>query len=121
MTTKFLTFTLMGALLALTIGTLLPGEETAAIQRWLGANNQIHPLAHFVLFILISALLTSLLRGRAAWLPLAICLIPAIGTEWLQHFSFQRHPRLADVGIDMAGASMGWLMVQLGRSHFCRR
>lgn len=115
MTAKILVAALTAALLILAAGTLMPGEYEAAIQRWLGASNQIQPASHFVLFVMIGGLLSWLLRHRAPWLPLALCLIPALGTEWLQHFSSHRHPGLDDVGIDMLGASVGWLGVRLAR------
>lgn len=115
MKVKILAPALAAVLSILVAGTLIPGEYEAAIQRWLGASNQIQPASHFVLFVMIGGLLSWLLRHRAPWLPLALCLVPALGTEWLQHFSSNRHPRLSDVGIDMLGASLGWLIVQLTR------
>lgn len=115
MRAKIVSPLLIGVFLTLLVGTLLPGEYKAAIQRMLGASNQIQPIAHFVLFFLLGVMLSWLLRDRSPWLPLAICLLPAIGTEWLQHFSPQRHPRLSDVGVDMSGALVGWSLIQISR------
>jgi VanZ family protein len=40
----------------------------------------------------------------------ALCL--ALGSEALQFFATDRHPRWLDVGIDMAGAVVGWGVVR---------
>ncbi|WP_251978020.1 VanZ family protein [Salinicola avicenniae] len=107
------TSALAGLGLILIVGTLMPGDAKAAIQRGLGLGNLIQPVAHFTLFVGLAFLLSQRLRRLPIWLPLLICLVPALATEFLQQFSPLRHPRLSDVGIDMLGATCGWTLALL--------
>jgi len=45
----------------------------------------------------------------------AAALLLALLTEGLQFFAMDRHPRWLDVGIDMAGATAGLLLVEAVR------
>lgn len=115
MNPKPATLLLIGISVVLIFGTLMPGELEATIQRWLGVGNEIQPISHFLLFTMLAALLAWSMPQLPIWAPLAICLLPALGSEWLQHFSPQRHPRFSDIGIDMLGAVTGWLGTRLGK------
>jgi VanZ family protein len=100
------------------IGTQMPGGLRDRIERSLHAPIPLSSLAHFVLFISMSCLLAA---RPIAWAPRRIgaCMLGlAVLTETLQIFAIDRHPRLLDIGIDMAGFAAGVaLSVYLAKVH----
>lgn len=101
--------TLTVLVLMFLVGTQMPGAWRAGIEGNLHAPFALSSWAHFVLV----AVMAWIAVGPLAWswrrvvlAALALALI----TEGLQFFASDRHPRLLDVGIDMAGALMGLIL-----------
>jgi VanZ family protein len=88
----------------LVVGTQMPGSWRDGIEHRLRTPFSLSSSAHFVLFTAIALVLS--LRPFA--LPPARVLLIALGlallTEGLQRIAVDRHPRISDVIIDMAGA-----------------
>ena len=98
---------ILGLVLVLMIGTQMPGGLRDRIERSLHAPIPLSSLAHFVLFTGMSCLLAV---RPIRWPPRRIgaCMLGlAVLTEVLQIFAINRHPRLLDIGIDMAGFAAG--------------
>ena len=93
-------------LVAFFVGTQMPNAWRNGVENSLSAPFPLSSWAHFAVFFSMSLVL--LMRPLACpvrWvLPLALAL--ALLTEGLQFFAVDRHPRLVDVGIDMAGAML---------------
>ena len=93
--------------LALLVGTLMPGALRNTIESRLNAPPFFSSASHFVLFLGIGliARLKPLAFGvaRVALAVLALGLL----SEALQFYAVDRHPRLIDVVIDFAGAMAG--------------
>lgn len=111
----------MGLLvLVLMVGTQMPGRTRDMLERSLHAPFPLSSLAHFLLFIGMAWLLASrpiawpVPRVGAGLLGLALL------TEGLQVFAVNRHPRLIDVGIDMAGFLVGTLIAAWVAGRFPR-
>lgn len=100
-------------LLALFVGTQMPGVWRASVEQGLHAPFGVSSWAHFVLFASMACL--------QRWQPLAWpigrvllgALFLALLTEGLQFFAIDRHPRWVDVGIDLAGTVAGLGLVNL--------
>jgi hypothetical protein len=108
-------------LLALLVGTQMPGAWRSGAVQMLHAPSYISSLSHFVLFASMAMLLAA---RPLAWPALRIglaALALALLTEGLQFLAIDRHPRWLDVGIDLAGALAGLGLVNLGRTCFARR
>jgi hypothetical protein len=97
--------------LLLLIGTQMPGAWRAGIVDSLHAPSVVSSLAHFVLF---AGMATVAHAKPLAW-PWRRVLLLTLGlallTEGLQFFAIDRHPRLIDVFIDLAGAIAGLLLI----------
>jgi hypothetical protein len=107
--------------LALLVGTQMPGAWRSGAEQLLHAPSYVSPLSHFVLFASMAMLLAA---RPLAWPALRIglaALALALLTEGLQFLAIDRHPRWLDVGIDLAGALAGLGLVTLGRACFARR
>lgn len=89
------------------VGTEMPYAWRSGIERRVGSPFSLAPWAHLVMCMLIALLAAirplSWPRARILWLAFGLALL----TEGLQFFAIGRHPRLTDVGIDMAGAVLG--------------
>ena len=99
-------------LLALLVGTQMPGAWRAAVERSLHSPFPLSSLAHFVLF---AGLTLVLLVKPLAWPTrrvLLTALFLAALTECLQFLAIDRHPRLVDICIDMAGSLIAWRLVK---------
>lgn len=98
--------------LALLVGTQMPGDWRSEVEHSLHAPSWMSSGAHFVLF----AGMALVLAGRPlAWSVQRVllgALALALLTEGLQFFAIDRHPRLIDVGIDMAGTLLALLLVK---------
>jgi colanic acid biosynthesis glycosyl transferase WcaI len=94
-------------ILTLFVGTLMPGAWRSAVEQSVHAGFGLSSWAHFVLFASMAWLQTvSPLRWplrRVLLVALALGLV----TEGLQFFAIDRHPRLIDIGIDLAGVFAG--------------
>lgn len=114
------------ALLALTlVGVLLPESVTTAhilpaYQKLASALSFQHTeplgvaykIGHFIFFFALSLILMlnrhSL--GLSAFAILAFMIVFALATEGLQLHLFSRSTRLLDIGIDLAGVILGWII-----------
>ena len=108
-------------LLALLVGTQMPGAWRSGAVQALHAPSWVSSLAHLVLFAGMAIVLAV---RPLAW-PVARIVLAALGlallTEGLQFFAIDRHPRWIDVGIDMAGALAGMGLVNMADLCFARR
>ena len=105
-------------LLLLLIGTQMPNAWRAGIEGSLHLPWGISSWAHLVLFASMAWVASAHLGWRAPRI-LLVALALALLTEGLQYFAINRHPRLLDVGIDLAGAGLAiglaWLATQWAR------
>jgi len=110
----------LGLMVALLVGTQMPGRLRDAIERSLHAPIPLSSLAHFVLFIGMSWLLATRPIGWPARRVGFTMLALAVLTEALQIIAINRHPRLIDVGIDMAGFAVGMALSGVAALTFSR-
>ena len=102
-------------LLALLVGTQMPGAWRSDTVQTLHAPSWVSSFSHFALFAGMAMLLAV---RPLAWPVVRIVLAAlalALLTEGLQFLAVERHPRLLDVGIDMAGTFFALILVK-GRS-----
>ena len=93
-------------ILALLVGTQMPNAWRNGVEQSLHVPFSLSSWAHFVVFCGMSLLLMMRpLACPARWVML-LALTLALLTEALQFFAIDRHPRLRDVGIDMAGTML---------------
>ena len=99
--------------LALFIGTQIPGAWRAGVEQSLHAPFGVSSWAHFALFAGMAGL--QCMRPLAWSLRRIVlgALFLALLTEGLQFFAIDRHPRWVDVGIDLAGTVSGWCLAKL--------
>ena len=106
---------LWACLALLLLGTQMPGEWRDAAFRLTGWPVGLTDVAHFALFAALACLLRLPPLAQPALRVLLAALALALATEGLQHFAAHREPSWADVGVDMAGATLGlalgWLLV----------
>lgn len=102
-------------LLALLIGTQMPGAWRSGVEHSVHAPFPLSSLAHFVVFAGMALLLSARPLARPAAQVLLLALALALLTEGLQFFAIERHPRWLDVGIDMAGTLLALGLVALWR------
>lgn len=108
---------MLALLLALLVGTQMPGGWRSAIHQALAPQWSLSSWAHFVMFAAMAALVHARPLAWSVVRVLAGALALALLTEGLQFFAEDRHPRWLDVGIDMAGAFTGLLSVAALRWH----
>ena len=100
-------------IVALFVGTQMPNAWRNGVEQSLHVPFSLSSWAHFAVFCGMSLLL--LMRPLACpvrWVML-LALVLALLTEALQFFAADRHPRLQDVGIDMAGTLLAWIIMAL--------
>jgi len=97
--------------LLLFVGTQMPGAWREAVEGRLHYPWGLSSWAHFVLFVGMAAVAHARPLGWPWYRVLLAALLLALLTEGLQFFAMDRHPRWLDVGIDMAGAAAGLLLV----------
>lgn len=102
-------------LLALLIGTQMPGAWRSGVEHSVHAPFPLSSLAHFVVFTGMALVLSMRPLARSAGHVVLVMLTLALLTEGLQFFAIDRHPRWLDVGIDMAGALLALGLVALWR------
>ncbi len=99
-------------LLALLVGTQMPGDWRSDTVQTLHAPSWVSSGAHFVLFFGMALVLSV----RPLVWPTQRVIVAALAlgllTEGLQFFAIDRHPRLIDVGIDMAGTLVALAFVK---------
>lgn len=100
-------------LLALLIGTQMPGSWRASVEQSLPSPFGLSSLAHFVLFASMAVLQCWRPLLWPPWRVIFGALFLALLTEGLQFFAIDRHPRWVDVGIDLAGTVTGLGLVNL--------
>ena len=100
--------------LVLTPERMLPTDETLPTKRYF-----LRPdlAVHFTLFVGFAWSWIRAIRSRRRWVLVAAAgLLLAIGTEWIQGFSFvDRDPDLSDGLADCAGVAMGLAAAALFR------
>ena len=99
-------------LLALLVGTQMPGTWRSDTVQTLHAPSWVSSGAHLVLFFGMALVLWVRPLVWPTQRVLLAALALALLTEGLQFFAIDRHPRLMDVGIDMAGALLALLLVK---------
>ena len=102
-------------LLTLLLGTQMPGAWRSSIELSLHAPFGLSSWAHFIIFAGMATVLSAKPMGWPVLHTLVTTLALAILTEALQFFAIDRHPRLLDIGIDMAGACVGVVLVRVWR------
>lgn len=118
------------AVALLLAGMTLPPEvirEWAALVSswwpWSGeadlVTRQTSAWAHLILFALVSAWLSWWRADLGAWMLLVLLVTLSVGTEGLQLLVDGRYASLGDVGINMLGAGIGFLLFWLtpGRAN----
>lgn len=100
-------------IVGLFIGTQMPSAWRSGVEQTLHAPFSLSSWAHFVAFFGMSLLLLMRpLACRVRWVVL-LALVLALLTEALQFFAIDRHPRLRDIGIDMAGTLLAVAIMAL--------
>lgn len=103
-------------ILALFIGTQMPNAWRNGVEQSLHIPFSLSSWAHFAVFCGMSLLLMMRPLAYTARRVILLALVLALMTEALQFFAVDRHPRLLDVGIDMAGTLLAVvIMVLRGR------
>ncbi|MEO6321246.1 MAG: VanZ family protein [Polaromonas sp.] len=98
--------------LALLVGTQMPGAWRSGVEHRMHAPFALSSLAHFVVFSAMALVLAGRPISWPAWRVLLATLALGLLTEGLQFFAIDRHPRLIDVGIDMSGALLALAFVK---------
>jgi VanZ family protein len=113
-----LAWTLLALLvLSLAVGTQIPGALRDGIERRMHAPSALSSWAHFVIFTAMALVLSVRPLAWPGGRVLLLALTLALLTEGLQFFAVDRHPRLADVGIDMAGTLLALTFVKWKESR----
>jgi VanZ family protein len=104
-------------ILALFVGTQMPNAWRNGVQQSLHVPFSLSSWAHFAVFFGMSLLLMMRpLAWPARWV-IVLALGLALLTEALLFFAIDRHPRLIDIGIDMAGTTLA-VMIMAVRSRW---
>lgn len=98
--------------LALLVGTQMPGAWRSGVERSLHAPLPLSSWAHFVLFTGMALVLSVRPLAWPAGRVLLVALALALLSEALQFLAIERHPRWIDVGIDMAGTLLVLALVK---------
>jgi VanZ family protein len=102
-------------LVLLLVGTQMPGAWRSSIESGLHAPFGLSSWAHFIIFAGMATVLSAKPMRWPVLHTLVTTLALAIVTEALQFLAIDRHPRLLDIGIDMAGACVGVVLVGVWR------
>lgn len=108
-------------LLALLIGTQMPGAWRSGVEHSLHAPGSLSSWAHFVVFAGMALVLSVRPLAWPSWRVVLLALALALLTEGLQFFAINRHPRWMDVGIDVTGTLLALGVVALWQRfrHWC--
>lgn len=96
----------------LLVGTQMPNSWRNGIVDGLHAPSALSSWAHFAVFACMALLLSIRPLNWPVNKVILLTFALACATEGLQFFAVDRHPRLIDVAIDMAGALAGLLLGQ---------
>jgi hypothetical protein len=103
-------------LVALFVGTLMPGSWKDAAAAPFASPVDLAVLAHVALFAGICFTLPpAQFWNVKSWHVLVLGLALALLTEGLQFFAIERHPNVAGVAQDIAGTFIGWAVGWLHR------
>ena len=103
-------------LIALLVGTQMPGRWRAGIEGSVHAPFALSSWAHFAVFAGLAWVLSVKPLCWPAPRIFLTALALAVVTEGLQFFAVDRHPRLTDIAIDMSGTVLALLLAKcLGR------
>ena len=100
-------------ILALFVGTQMPNAWRNGVEQTLHAPFLLSSWAHFVVFGGMSLLLLMRPLAYTARRVILLAMALALLTEALQFLAIDRHPRLVDVGIDMAGTFLAVVIMAL--------
>jgi len=100
-------------IVALFVGTQMPNVWRNGVEQSLHAPSSLSSWAHFAVFCSMSLLLLMRPLACSARRVMLLALALAMLTEALQFFAVDRHPRLRDVGIDMAGTLLALVIMAL--------
>jgi len=100
-------------IVALFIGTQMPNAWRNGVEQSLHVPFSLSSWAHFAVFCGMSMLLLMRPLAYTARRVILLALVLALLTEALQFFAADRHPRLRDVGIDMAGTMLAVVIMAL--------
>jgi VanZ family protein len=100
-------------ILALFVGTQMPNAWRNGVEQTLHAPFPLSSWAHFVVFCGMSLLLLMRPLAYTARRVILLAMALALLTEALQFLAIDRHPRLVDVGIDMAGTFLAVVIMAL--------
>lgn len=100
-------------ILALFVGTQMPNAWRSGVEQTFHAPSSLSSWAHFAVFCGMSLLLLMRPLALTTWRVLGLALVLAVLTEALQFFAIDRHPRLLDVAIDMAGTLLAVIIMML--------
>ena len=99
--------------LALVVGTTIPGDMKAGIEGQMWSGIPWSALAHYSLFALIAICPVYGAGWKGRLRAIAIAAVLAITTEVLQNWVPGRHPTVRDTLIDLAGSVTGLVIVAL--------
>lgn len=102
-------------LLALLVGTQMPGAWRSGVEHSIQAPFPLSSVAHFVVFTGMALVLSVRPLGWPVGRVLLAALALALLSEGLQFLAVDRHPRWGDGGIDMAGVLLALGIVALWR------
>jgi VanZ family protein len=111
------------AILALVLlSVLLPNTELSWMRRhwpwfnlpmhWIEHAHSVVNLVHALLFLALGAAARMAFPGVRAWRTGSAMLLLGVATELMQFFVPGRHPRLADVAVDVAAGMAGWAIAR---------
>ena len=98
---------------ALFVGTQMPNAWRNGVEQSLHIPFSLSSWAHFAVFCGMSLLLMIRPLADTARRVIWLALVLALMTEALQFFAIDRHPRLLDIGIDMAGTLLAVVIMAL--------
>ena len=104
-------------ILALFVGTQMPNAWRSGVEQTLHVPFSLSSWAHFVVFCGMSLLLMMQPLAYTARRVVLLTLVLALLTEALQFLAIDRHPRLVDVGIDMAGTVLAVVLMKLRKKR----
>jgi VanZ family protein len=100
------------------VSVLLPNTDLAWMRRhwpwfnrpmsWIEHAHVAVNLVHLLLFVALGAATRVALPGWRAWRMGWALLLLGVATELAQIFVPGRHPRLADVAVDVVAGMLGW-------------
>ena len=106
-------------ILALFVGTQMPNAWRDGVEQTLHVPFSLSSWAHFAVFFGMSVLLMMRPLAYTAKQVVLLALVLALLTEALQFLAIDRHPRLVDVGIDMAGTVLAVVLMALRNRWTC--